>query len=102
MADVLHGFDLNVRMEEDDDGNLSFNLNEPILEDHNNNGNVLILTHFFLSCFLYSHRLHVTANVPASEANDEQQDVFNLNEPEDHHGGNTSLRSILSLVVYST
>ena len=54
MADVLHGFDLNVRMEEDDDGNLSFNLNEPILEDHNSNGNVLILTHFFLSCF-YIH-----------------------------------------------
>jgi len=42
---VLHGFDLNVRMEEDDDGSF-FNLNEPILEDHNNNGNVLILTHF--------------------------------------------------------
>jgi len=54
MADVLHGFDLNIRMEEDDDGNLSFNLNEPILADHNNNGNVLILTHFFLSCF-YIH-----------------------------------------------
>jgi hypothetical protein len=34
-------FDLNVRIEEDDDGNLSLDLNEPILEDNNNNGNVL-------------------------------------------------------------
>jgi len=49
MAHVLHGFDLNVRMEEDDDGNLPFNLNEPILEDHNNNGNVLIHSHSFFS-----------------------------------------------------
>jgi len=30
-------FDLNVRIE-DDDGNLPLDLNEPILEDHNNNG----------------------------------------------------------------
>jgi hypothetical protein len=34
-------FDLNVRIEEDDDGNLPLDLNEPILEDNNNNGNVL-------------------------------------------------------------
>jgi len=44
MADVFHGFDLNVRIEEDGDGNLPFNLNEPVLEDQNNNGNVLIRT----------------------------------------------------------
>ena len=44
MADVFHGFDLNVRIEEDGDSNLPFNLNEPVLEDQNNNGNVLIRT----------------------------------------------------------
>jgi hypothetical protein len=39
MADPIDsGFDLNVRLEEDDDGNLPFDLNEAILEDHNNNG----------------------------------------------------------------
>jgi len=54
MARVLHGFDLNVRMEEDGDGNLPFNLNEPILEDHNNNGNVRILTHFFFPVLIFT------------------------------------------------
>jgi hypothetical protein len=39
MADSFPSFDLNVRLEEDDDGNLPIDLNEPILEDHNN-GNV--------------------------------------------------------------
>ena len=34
------GFDLNVRLEEDDNGNFAFDLNEPILEDHNDSGNV--------------------------------------------------------------
>ena len=34
------GFDLNVRLEEDDNGNFAFNLNEPILEDYNDSGNV--------------------------------------------------------------
>ena len=46
MADFFSGFDLNVRMEEDDNGNLAFNLNEPILEDHNDNGNVSVVTFF--------------------------------------------------------
>jgi hypothetical protein len=30
---------------------------------------------------------------------DDANDEFNLDEPEDHHGGNASLRSILSLLV---
>jgi len=54
MADVFHGFDLNVRIEEDGDGNLPFNLNEPVLEDQNNNGNVLILTHFLYPFFIFT------------------------------------------------
>ena len=39
MGDPFPAFDLNVRIEQDDDDNLPFNLNEPILEDHNDNGN---------------------------------------------------------------
>uniref|UniRef100_A0A0D3HUZ7 Uncharacterized protein n=1 Tax=Oryza barthii TaxID=65489 RepID=A0A0D3HUZ7_9ORYZ len=35
-AAAVAGFDLNVRLEEDEDGNVPFHLNEPILEDHNN------------------------------------------------------------------
>jgi hypothetical protein len=39
MADSTRfGFDLNVRLEEDDSGNLGFDLNEPILESSNDNG----------------------------------------------------------------
>jgi hypothetical protein len=38
MGDPFPAFDLNVCLEEDDDGNLPFDLNNPILEDHNNNG----------------------------------------------------------------
>ncbi|EAZ37185.1 hypothetical protein OsJ_21526 [Oryza sativa Japonica Group] len=34
---AVAGFDLNVRLEEDEDGNVPFHLNEPILEDHNVN-----------------------------------------------------------------
>jgi hypothetical protein len=51
MADSFPAFDLNVRLEEDDDGNLPFNLNEPILEDHNNNDNVSVVTQFDLSFY---------------------------------------------------
>jgi hypothetical protein len=36
MPDSFPAFDLNVRLE-DDDGNLPFDLNEPVLEEHNNN-----------------------------------------------------------------
>lgn len=50
---AVAGFDLNVRLEEDEDGNVPFHLNEPILEDHNVNGNV-----FVLSFFLYSQQQH--------------------------------------------
>lgn len=42
MADSFPAFDLNVRLE-DDDGNLPFDLNEPVLEEHNNNGTVSVL-----------------------------------------------------------
>ncbi len=51
---VIAGFDLNVRLEEDEDGNVPFHLNEPILEDHNVNGNVFVLSFFFL----YSQQQH--------------------------------------------
>jgi hypothetical protein len=52
MADpIFGGFDLNVQIEEDDDSNLPFDLNEPILEDHNNNGNVSVVTQFVVSFF---------------------------------------------------
>ena len=38
---IANPFDLNVRVEEDDDDNLPFDLNEAILEDHTTYGNVL-------------------------------------------------------------
>lgn len=54
MADPIDsGFDLNVRLEEDDDGNLPFDLNEPILEDHNN-GKQKRQISFSVSRFLFS------------------------------------------------
>ena len=37
MGDFFPGFDLNVRLE-DDDGNVPLDLNELIMEDDNNNG----------------------------------------------------------------
>ena len=46
MGDPFPAFALNVHIEQDDDGNLPFNLNEPILEDHNDNGNVSVVTFF--------------------------------------------------------
>jgi len=39
MSVFFPAFDLNVRLEEDDDGNLPIDLNEPVLEDENH-GNV--------------------------------------------------------------
>ena len=45
---AVAGFDLNVCLEEDEDGNVPFHLNEPILEDHNVNGNVFVLSFFFI------------------------------------------------------
>jgi hypothetical protein len=45
---AVAGFDLNVRLEEDEDGNVPFHLNEPILEDHNVNGNVFVLSFFLI------------------------------------------------------
>ena len=38
---MANPFDLNFRIEEDDDDNLPFDLNEAILEDHTTYGNVL-------------------------------------------------------------
>jgi len=45
---MANPFDLNVRLEEDDDDNLSFDLNEAILEDHTTYGNVVSLFVLFL------------------------------------------------------
>ena len=57
---MANPFDLNVRLEEDDDDNLSFN--EAILEDHTTYGNVLSLFVLFLifkatTCSFVSHFL---------------------------------------------
>jgi len=52
-GDQFPAFDLNVRLEEDDDGNLPFDLNVPTLEDPNNNGNVSFVTHFAISFLWY-------------------------------------------------
>jgi len=52
---IANPFDLNVRVEEDDDDNLPFDLNEAILEDHTTYGNVL--SSFVL--FLYSKQQRV-------------------------------------------
>ena len=59
MGDPFPAFDLNVRIEQDDDDNLSFNLNEPILEDYNNSI-VSIVTQFALSIYdIHSSRLQM-------------------------------------------
>ena len=42
------GFDLNVRLEEDDNDNLAFDLNEAILDNGNNNGNLFPSSYFVL------------------------------------------------------
>jgi hypothetical protein len=58
MADSFPAFDLNVRIEDDDDRNLPFDLNEQILEDQNNGGNVSVVTQFVL--FFYDiHSWHM-------------------------------------------
>jgi hypothetical protein len=64
MGDPFPAFDLNVRLEEDDDSNLPFDLNNPILEDHNNNGKqqCQITTTMYSVClffFLYSKQQRV-------------------------------------------
>jgi hypothetical protein len=38
MADSFFGFDLNVRLEDDDDSNNVFDLNEPAEDDDHGNG----------------------------------------------------------------
>ena len=38
MADSFFGFDLNVRLEDDDDNNNVFDLNEPAEDDDHGNG----------------------------------------------------------------
>ncbi|XP_066374537.1 uncharacterized protein [Miscanthus floridulus] len=53
------GFDLNVRLEEDNNGNFAFDLNEPILEDHNDSGNVSTFSEFVVS-FLTGFDLKLT------------------------------------------
>jgi len=59
---MANPFDLNVRLEEDDDDILPFDLNEPIMEDHTTYGNVLSLFVLFLifkatTCSFVSHFL---------------------------------------------
>ena len=59
---IASPFDLNVRVEEDDDDNLPFDLNEAILEDHTTYGNVLssfVLFYIFkaTTCANVSHFL---------------------------------------------
>ena len=44
-------FDLNVRLEEDENGNLAFDLNEAILDNGNGNGNLFPSSHFVLFFF---------------------------------------------------
>ena len=44
-------FDLNVRLEEDENGNLAFDLNEAILDNGNSNGNLFPSSHFVLFFF---------------------------------------------------
>ena len=46
---MAYQFDLNVRLEDGDDGNLPFGLNDPVMEDHGN-----VCFHFLLQ-----HSLHV-------------------------------------------
>jgi hypothetical protein len=71
MADSFFGFDLNVRLEdgddgnllldlnehEDDDGNAGFDVNEPVHDKHGNGTTssslVHVKHHFFLFCCLY-------------------------------------------------
>jgi hypothetical protein len=45
------GFDLNVRLEEDENGNLAFDLNDAILDNGNGNGNLFPSSHFVLFFF---------------------------------------------------
>jgi len=51
MADGNAAFDLNVRLEEDENGNLAFDLNEAILDNGNGNGNLFPSSHFVLFFF---------------------------------------------------
>jgi hypothetical protein len=52
---AVAGFDLNVRLEEDEDDNVPFHPNEPILEGHNVNGNVFVLSFFF---YIHSNNIN--------------------------------------------
>ena len=59
MADVV--FDLNVRLEDDDDGDVAFDLNDPPLE-HDNGITCSSLVHF-LPCYLF---LSIVSHIIAS------------------------------------
>jgi hypothetical protein len=78
MSDYIPRFDLNLLASQDDEGNV-FDLNEPV-------------------------DAAVDADIDADavldldeQLDDDANDVFNLDEPEDHHGGNASLSCILPL-----
>ena len=74
MADPrVAAFDLNVRLEEDDNGNLAFDLNEPILESGNDNGNhlsclsLLFPSSAIFSDFLFHFWTGFDLNLPLDE-----------------------------------
>ena len=65
---MAYQFDLNVQLEDDDDGNLPFDLNDPVMEDHGN-----VCFHFFciIPCTFY-HSLSffytgIDLNLPLDE-----------------------------------
>jgi hypothetical protein len=74
MSDYIPRFDLNLLASQDDEGNV-FDLNEPV-----------------------DAAVDADAVLDLDEQlDDDANDVFNLDEPEDHHGGNASLSCILPL-----
>ncbi|XP_066396509.1 uncharacterized protein [Miscanthus floridulus] len=74
MGDPFPAFDLNVRIEQDDDGNLPFNLNEPILEDHSNGIDLnLPLDEFGAVDFDYVQNL--SEHAAPIEANHQRKDM---------------------------
>ena len=77
MSDLAGGFDLNVRLEEDDNNNAAFDLNQPI--DDNSNA----VFHFLirLQC-LYHFNWFICYYFPKDDV-----DEVHLDEPDDDVGG---------------
>ena len=76
MANFLHAFDLNVRLEDDDDGDVVFDLNDPPLE-HDNGITCSSLVHF-LPCYLF---LSIVSHIKRTIVTG-----FDLNLPLDEFG----------------